>query len=275
MDTKITVLVDNKRDRNKGLGSEWGLSLLIEYAGKRILLDTGGSDLFIKNMKKLGMNVSDVDYAVLSHAHCDHANGIPAFFSHNTKAKFYLREGTSDNCYGKIAFLHFYAGIPHGILSDYHDRIVMVSGDYSIMDGVYLIPHKTEGLALIGQKGGMYRRTPQGFVPDDLSHEQSLVIDSAKGLVILNSCSHGGVINIVNEVSRTFPDKHIYALIGGFHLFTRPASEIHEIARALDRMGIDLICTGHCTKERAYGIMKKDLGDKLMQMRSGLCIEIK
>ena len=55
----------------------------------------------------------------------------------------------------------------------------------------------------------MYRRTPQGFIPDDFSHEQSLVIDTAKGLVILNSCSHSGVENIINEVHSTFPDKHI------------------------------------------------------------------
>ncbi len=124
-------------------------------------------------------------------------------------------------------------------------------------DGVYLIPHKTEGISLIGKKGGMYRRTPQGFIPDDFSHEQSLVIDSTKGLVILNSCSHGGVENIINEVHSTFPDKHIYALIGGFHLFTKPASVIRDIARAVDIMDIDLICTGHCTKERAYRILKK------------------
>ena len=110
MNTNITVIVDNKRDKNKRLGSEWGLSLLIEYSGKKILLDTGGSDLFIKNLKKLGMDVADVDHAVLSHAHCDHANGMPAFFRNNSKAKFYLRDGTSDNCYGKIGFLHFYAG---------------------------------------------------------------------------------------------------------------------------------------------------------------------
>ena len=274
MNTKITVIVDNKRDKSKALGSEWGLALLIEHTGKKILLDTGGSDLFLKNMRKLGTDVADVDCAVLSHAHCDHANGMPAFFTNNSKAKFYLRESTSDNCYGKIGFLHFYAGIPRRILSDYQDRIVMVSGDYSIMDGVYLIPHKTEGLSFIGKKGGMYRRTPQGLIPDDFSHEQSLVIDTAKGLVILNSCSHSGVENIINEVHSTFPDKHIYALIGGFHLFSKPAPVIRDIARAVDMMEIDLICTGHCTKERAYRILKKELGDRLIQMKVGLCIEI-
>ena len=52
MNTKITVIVDNKRDKSKALGSEWGLALLIEHTGKKILLDTGGSDLFLKNMRK-------------------------------------------------------------------------------------------------------------------------------------------------------------------------------------------------------------------------------
>ena len=84
MKTKITVGVDNIP--SEGLKQEWGLSLFIEYGEKKILLDTGSSALFLRNYEKLGLDISDVDYGVLSHAHCDHANGIPAFFEHNSKA---------------------------------------------------------------------------------------------------------------------------------------------------------------------------------------------
>ena len=72
----------------------------------------------------------------------------------------------------------------------------------------------------------MCRKTPKGWIPDDFMHEQSLVLDTDKGLVILNSCSHGGAANIINEIKTTFPDKNVYGLIGGFHLFNKTEEEI-------------------------------------------------
>ncbi|MBR6483978.1 MAG: MBL fold metallo-hydrolase, partial [Clostridiales bacterium] len=108
MKTKITVGIDNIA--GNGLKGQWGLSLLIEYGGRKILLDTGSSDLYIRNYEKLGIDVADIDYGVLSHGHSDHANGMPSFFQHNSKAKFYVSENTAPNCYGKLLFIRFYSG---------------------------------------------------------------------------------------------------------------------------------------------------------------------
>ena len=271
MRTKITVIVDNIS--NMGIDGEWGLSLLVEYADKMILVDTGASDLFLKNMERLGIDVKDIDHAVLSHAHYDHSNGMPAFFDNNTKAKLYLRNGTAEDCYAKKFFFKKYIGIPKNLLRDYPDRIEMVSGDYRIIDGVYLIPHKTNGLSSIGKREMMYRRTLNGWLPDDFSHEQSLVLDTDKGLVIINSCSHGGAANIISEVQTTFPEKHVYGLMGGFHLFNKSNDEIRELAKKINNTGIEYVCTGHCTKERAYSILKEELGDKLEQMKVGYQID--
>ena len=271
MKTRITVIVDNIS--NMEIDGEWGLSILVEYADKLILVDTGASDLFLKNMERLGIDVRNIDYAVLSHAHYDHSNGMPAFFANNTKAKLYLRNGTAEDCYAKKFFFKKYIGIPKNLLRDYPDRIEMVSGDYRIIDGVYLIPHKTNGLSSIGKREMMYRRTLNGWLPDDFSHEQSLVLDTDKGLVIINSCSHGGAANIISEVQTTFPEKHVYGLIGGFHLFNKSNNEIHELAKKINNTGIEYVCTGHCTKERAYSILKEELGDKLEQMRVGYQID--
>ena len=265
--TEITVVVDNRSDN--GIDGEWGLSVFVEYAGKKILLDTGASDLFLTNLEKLGLEAGEMDYLVLSHAHYDHANGIPAFFENNPKAKLYVRKGTAADCYAKKFLVRKYIGIPRNVLTDYSSRIEYVDGDYCLTDGVYLIPHKTRGLSTIGKRELMYRRVEKKWVPDDFSHEQSLVLDTAKGLLILNSCSHGGVVNIINEVRATFPEKHVYGIVGGFHLFNKTEKEIRELSEAIKSTGIDYICTGHCTKDRAYAILRKDLGDKLEQMKVG------
>ena len=94
---KATVLVDNISSAS--LCGEWGLSIYIEYNDTNILLDTGASSLFSKNAKKLDKDIDKVDYAVLSHAHYDHSDGMKTFFENNDKAKFYLRESCAENCY--------------------------------------------------------------------------------------------------------------------------------------------------------------------------------
>ena len=272
MESIITVIVDNKSV--DGIQGEWGLSILIRYAGKKILLDAGASDLFLENMRKLGIDAADIDYAVLSHAHYDHANGQPAFLEHNTHAKLYIRDTTAANCYAKKLIFRKYIGIPRKMLTKYADRIEMVSGDYTLTDGVWLLPHKTKGLDSIGKRELMFKKMPDGWTPDDFSHEQSLVLDTDKGLVILNSCSHGGAATIINEVKATFPEKKVYGLIGGFHLFNKTDAEIRELAGKIRDTGIAYICTGHCTKERAFEILKEELGDIANQMQVGYQITI-
>ena len=116
----------------------------------------------------------------------------------------------------------------------------------------------------------MYQKTSRGYVFDDFSHEQSLVIDTDKGLVIFNSCSHGGASNIINEVQNTFKDKKVYGLVGGFHLFNKTEQEVRDLAHKIKETNIEYICTGHCTKEAAYNILNEELGDKLHQLHVGL-----
>lgn len=269
---KITVVVDNVPFHE--IKGEWGLSIWIEHNGKNILLDAGASNLFEENLIKLGKDIRNVDYAVLSHAHFDHANGLPRFLELNEKAKLFVQKDTACDCYYKKFFIKKYLGIPKSILDTYGNRVEKVFGDYKLMEGAYLISHKTEGLASIGKRENMYRKTNHGYKPDDFSHEQSLVLDTKKGLVILNSCSHGGAANIIREVAETFPDKHVYGLIGGFHLFNKSEAEIKMVSRLIKDTGIDFVCTGHCTKQRAYDIMKAELGDRLCMLRVGLELEM-
>ncbi len=271
MNTRLTVVVDNISDN--GMEGEWGLSILVQYGDKMILADTGASDLFADNLKKLGFDIADIDYGYLSHAHYDHANGMPRFFKDNKKAKFYLRKSTAENCYAKKFIFKKYIGIPKHVTTDYKDRIEYVTGDYRLCDGVYLIPHKTAGLDEIGRRELMFVRIDKKWRPDDFSHEQSLVLDTDKGLVIINSCSHGGAVNIINEIKNTFPDKHIYGLIGGFHLFNKSDEFIRDVAKQIADTGIDYVCTGHCTKNRAFNILKEELGDKVEQLHVGKVME--
>lgn len=280
---KGTVLVDNIK--GCGLNSEWGLCVYIEYEDKVVLLDTGASDLFVRNAKKLGLDLEKVDFAVLSHAHFDHADGMRPFFEINKKAPFYLQKGTEENCYEKIWLYRKYIGIPRGILREAGERIRFTEGKFQICPGVWLLPHTTPGLEAVGRRNHMYLRSSENggeetdrggrkWRPDDFSHEQSLVFETVDGLVIFNSCSHGGADNIINEVKAAFPGEKIKAIIGGFHLFTRREEEVRELARSIRATGIQQVYTGHCTGDRAYAVLSDELGDMIHQLSCGLVIEL-
>ena len=124
-------------------------------------------------------------------------------------------------------------------------------------------------LSAVGKREKMYRRIRHRWIPDDFSHEQSLVLDTDRGLLIVNSCSHGGVSVILEEVRSAFPGKHVYGYIGGMHLFNKTEEEIREVAGRIRETGIKYVCTGHCTKDRAFGILKDELGDMVNQMNVG------
>lgn len=268
---KATVLSDNIPFGE--IESEWGLSIFIEYGEKKILLDTGGSDLFLKNAEKLDIDIREADFGVLSHAHWDHADGIPAFFEANSTAKFYIQKCCGENCYSDKEGGKEYIGIPEGLLDKYQGRLEYAKGDLELCSGVYIVSHKTAGLEKCGLRSGMYVEKCGEYVPDDFSHEQSLVFDTEKGLVIFNSCSHGGADNIIREVSETFPGKEIYAIVGGFHLFDKTDEEALELAENIRKTGISRVYTGHCTGDRAMEIIKNCLGDIAEQFHAGLVME--
>ena len=271
---KATVLIDNITKND--LAAEWGLAVHIEHNGHQILLDTGTTGIFAENAKTLGIDLTQVECGVLSHAHYDHADGMDIFFEINGTAPFYLRSGSEENCYDydkNDPQSARYIGIKSGTLATYKDRIIFAEGDYQIFPGVYLIPHKTAGLEQIGEKAHMYIRRNEQWIPDDYAHEQSLVFETEKGLVIFNSCSHGGADNIIREIEMTFPEKKLYAIVGGFHLFKSSEEEVRALAQRIRETGIEKVVTGHCTGDEAYKILEEELGDCLEQIYTGLVIE--
>ncbi len=270
---KVYVLVDN--NDGAGLKGEWGLSFYIEYADKTVLLDAGLSPLFAENAEKMGLDLNRVDLAVLSHAHDDHANGLDRFFELNDHANLYVAQGCDENCYDRHGLRFKYAGVPRGIMTRHADRIVKADPDMFIAEGIRLLGHSTPGLEKLGRMEKMYLR--QGFlryVPDDFSHEHSLVFEMGDGVVVFNSCSHAGADNIINEVIQAYPGKRIIAMIGGFHLFNKSDDYVRAFARRVGDTGVEAVYTGHCTGQKAWDIMHEELGDKVHALQTGLVFEL-
>lgn len=277
---KITVLIENTT--KSSLVCEHGLSLFIEYKGKKLLLDAGSTESFYSNAKRLGIAPENADICVLSHGHYDHSGGFAAVLERNERLRIYAQSSAFGEYLSGKGGLHG-IGIPESI-QKYRDRFILVDGFAKLADGIFLVPHSTSGLESIGERTQLYKSCGGEISPDDFPHEQSLVFDTEKGLVIFNSCSHGGVKNIAEEAKASCPNRRIYAYIGGLHIkgtrdgadvCTLSDGELDELCGFIAAEGIKYIYTGHCTGTAGLEEMQKRLGaDTVRAPTTGLCFKL-
>ena len=144
-----------------------------------------------------------------------------------------------------------------------------------IDEGIRLLAHSTPGLEKQGEIEKMFLR--KGFLkfePDDFRHEQSLIFEHDDGIAVFNSCSHAGADVIINEVMRAYPGRKILAMCGGFHLYNKSDDYVREFARRVKETGVKSIYTGHCTGDKAMGILQEELGDKVQTLSTGLAFTL-
>jgi 7,8-dihydropterin-6-yl-methyl-4-(beta-D-ribofuranosyl)aminobenzene 5'-phosphate synthase len=220
---------------------------------------------------------------VLSHGHYDHAGGFEKFLEANPQTRIYAMRCAGGEFYSESGGMH-YIGIPDIIKDKYGDNFIYTDDVVLIDTGVYLVPHSTVGLEKIGKRAGLYEKINDKMMPDSFAHELSLVFDTPDGLVIFNSCSHGGVSNIINEVKMALPNQRIKAFVGGLHMIgmkdgveicTFSDEEITELVNVLKSEGVEKIYTGHCTGKVGFDKIKKCFGEtKTVALYSGAEISI-
>lgn len=252
---KVTVLMENRSpDR---LLHEHGLSLHLQYRGRSYLLDGGSSGRFVQNAASLGVRLDGVEAAALSHGHYDHADGLIAFCEANRHARIYARPAVKEPRYAGTGAERKFIGVAPALFARFGDRFDLDDGPREIAPGLHLIP-------------------------DAVEHEQSLVAETARGLVVMNSCCHAGAAAIVEDLLARFPGKSVYAILGGFHLMG-PAGvntlgaapgEVKALAHRLtDELGVERVYTGHCTGAPAFALLKEELGERLEYLQTGNQIE--
>ncbi|MDO4490857.1 MAG: MBL fold metallo-hydrolase [Lachnospiraceae bacterium] len=277
----VKVLVENTE--NGCFQGEHGLCLYVEYKGKKYLIDSGSSPMFAQNAELMGVDLSTVDAAFLSHAHYDHSSGYPAFFEKNNHAKVYLQSTSKNRHYFKIAgAIKKYIGIPKGLLDQFPDRFTYIDGAAKIEEGIYIVLHSSEGILERAKHTHMCVVVDGKTKYDDFSHEQTIVFEEEDGLVCFNSCSHSGVDIAIAEVKRAFPDKKIKAYFGGFHMMgitgvqscSYKKNEVQAVAETLSAATDARFFSGHCTGIIAYDWLKEVMGNRLEAFQSGKVIEV-
>jgi len=272
---KFKFLVENKTD-NPGVTAEHGLSVYVEADVKKILFDAGATDMIIKNAAEMEVDLPEVDFAVVSHGHYDHTGGFPEFCKINEKAPIYLHKNAFRESYGieNGEFEKETCGIRWSekekeIISD---RIVFTDGPVKITENIIVtgtVPfadgfHPTEKF---------YYNDGNGMVPDDMSHEQCLVIRQPKGLYIFSGCSHRGVISALNASKAMFPGERVAVLVAGMHLYSASDADRNEVVNQIADENLDMVMPVHCTGIKAICDLKNILGETCIVATAGDCFD--
>lgn len=279
---KITCLIENSLAATPTpLKSEHGISLLIEHDGKNVLFDTGASSLFAQNAGVMDIDLSHVDYCVLSHAHFDHTGGLRTFLDANNIAPVVLLSAAGQPAYAKLLFFYKSVGIRPSIFDEYPGRFTYFKTKMELAAGITLLSNTVRKEHRPSSNRMMFVRDNGAWRPDPFDHELIMVIDESDGSVIFTGCSHNGILNMIATVFSQYPGKKIKAVIGGLHLsnpITKKLSEkkdtVNAIATRLKSLPVGTIYTGHCTGTEACQIMKLALGDRLAELKTGMVIRV-
>lgn len=275
MMVKIVVLLENTTE-SSNLKCKHGLSLYAETENHKILFDMGPDALSLKNAEALGVNIADIDIAVISHGHVDHCGGLKYFLEKNRKAKIYIRPQALEAHYVKVLGIPFYAGIDRALLSA--DRFVFADDIHVIDDEIMLFSNVAGQFPLPKSDGNLFVKRNGRMIPDDFCHEQNLIITSGDKKILVCGCAHAGIVNII-ERAKTITGDNPTAVIGGFHLY-EPTKKRYERDEYIDSVAAALAeikssyYTCHCTGEKAYEKMKARLGARLTYLRTGAELQI-
>ena len=258
---KWTILSDN-RTNDCRLQTEHGLSILLETDKHRILLDTGASDVFIRNAERLGIDLGMVDYVFISHGHSDHAGGLRYFVEHNRQAKIIVSpDAVKGQFYSKRGNLH-------SITADWpveiKGRLIPVDNTCEIADDLHIIAHIPQTHPMPqGNKHLFIKNADGDYENDDFRHELALYTDG----LLFTGCAHSGLENIL--AACPYP---VRTVVGGFHLLDghETEKELTELAQRLTEAYPETrFYTSHCTGDRVYELMKSVMGEQLRFFRCG------
>jgi 7,8-dihydropterin-6-yl-methyl-4-(beta-D-ribofuranosyl)aminobenzene 5'-phosphate synthase len=232
----VTILYDNNEHDDR-LETAWGFSCLVEGLEETILFDTGGdSAMLLRNMRTLGIDPRDVDVVVISHVHADHVGGLPGFLEENHAVIVYLPE-----C------------LPESIKETVREagaELIEVHEPVQICERVYST----------GELG-------------DLIREQSLVIETSRGLVVITGCAHPGVVNVVRE-AKDLLDGDVQLVLGGFHLCWMNLLQVRSIVKGVKNEGVEQVAPCHCSGDLARSTFEEVYGEGFILVGAGSRLEV-
>lgn len=258
---KITVLSDNFTSTIiPPLIGEWGFSAYIEADQIRILYDLGNSGLpVLHNAKLLGIDLSKVDYVVLSHGHSDHTGGLG-----NKELLGLLKRKTliAHPSIIEKKFLNWsgrlqYIGLPLTREElEKNFNLILTKKPLEFTKGV-MFSGEVKRYGYKEYNSGLFKASEEGIEEDKLYDDIALFINTPRGLVILTGCGHSNILNIINYAKEVTGVNKIYAVLGGFHLLSSDDQHVKDVINKLSSQA-SKIAPAHCSGNLAKSLVTKE-----------------
>lgn len=268
---RVTILYD-VFGKNPAMTEDWGYSAFIEYNGKRILFDTGNDPAILEhNAKAAHIDLSRLDFVVISHRHTDHTAGITYLLKVNPTVKIFVPQGGASIFGGPMppAFLRRDSSLPSSMrYYDGKQPTRFTAGTPWPTAHFQIITHTTEIAP------GIWIVSTISNTPGTLEMpENTLAFKTSRGLILFDGCSHAGVENILQAASAI--DPRTLVLFGGLHMVTAPLPQVEALAKSLrNRWKLDYIAPGHCTGEPEFAALKREFGSHYLYAGLGEVVPI-
>ena len=255
--------------------AEWGLSILVEVDDLRILLDTGATISVAHNAAAMGIDLSGVDKIVLSHGHSDHTGGLQQVLTRMRKeVEVIAHPDVWDSKYveRRSQTGYAYSGIPfqRELLENLGSSFTFSADPVWLSDDVLItgeIPMVTEYEEL---DPGLFVKRQEEYHHDPLLDDRSIVLRSPQGLIVICGCAHRGVINTLHQAQQLTGEDHVYAVVGGIHLFRSSEERLELTIAEFREMGVERIGVSHCTGLPASARMRLEFGDGFFYNNAGV-----
>lgn len=233
---RLTVAFDNV-ERRASLTPDWGFACFVEAPGTTLLFDTGADGKVLRaNLERLGHRLGEVNAVVLSHVHADHTGGLGAVLAARPGIDLWLPEG-----------------FPAAFLREAAERGARV---HRVRSGGPLF-------GPVASTGPLDHGLP----------EQALIVDTARGLVVVTGCAHPGIVHIA-DTARRLTGRPIHLLMGGFHLLRADAAQIDAVIAGLQALGVERIAPSHCTGSAATARFRRAWGAGFVESGLGTAVEV-
>jgi 7,8-dihydropterin-6-yl-methyl-4-(beta-D-ribofuranosyl)aminobenzene 5'-phosphate synthase len=236
-DLSLTIVYDNNI-YDKSLETRWGFSCYVKGPEKTLLFDVGGEgSVLLNNMEKLKIDPHSINSVVLSHIHHDHIGGLSHFLKINPNVTVYMPRSFPPSIKDAVR----QAG---ACLAEIHDPIKICKDVYST-----------------GELGAFIK-------------EESLIVKTSKGLIVITGCAHPGIIKII-ERSKEIIKTNVYLVLGGFHLCWMNLSQVRKIINGVKKTGCMKVAPCHCSGDLAREQFEKVYGKDFISVGAGKTITIK
>ncbi|NQT73690.1 MAG: MBL fold metallo-hydrolase [Chloroflexi bacterium] len=274
MSIKITTLSENTA--GPGVLAEWGLSILVEGDGVRILLDTSQSVTVAHNAKLLNVDLSGIDKLVISHGHYDHTGGFKDVLAQTGALDVVAHPDMWTEKYAIYGDFQRYIGIPFA-----REELESLGASFQLTkDPVWI----TDNIVTTGEipmtndyeqiDAGMFIKVGDSFEPDQLLDDLALGIKTEAGLVIVLGCGHRGMINTIGHLQKVTGEQRVYGVLGGTHLVMANPERLTRTTADLRQIGVQKLGVSHCTGFNASCWLANEFPDEFFMNNSGTALTL-